>query len=108
MTESRNIGDVPAWDNAAELVDPMASGGGTTVERIVSRGHTTDWYDQDHDEWVMVHQGSARLELQDGSELLLGPGDHVILPAHCAHRVSWTDPEVDTIWVAVHFPAARA
>jgi cupin 2 domain-containing protein len=34
------------------------------------------------------------------------PGDSVLLPAHCRHRVSWTDPDQVTIWLALHFPAA--
>jgi len=30
------------------------------------------------------------------------PGDHVFLPAHKRHRVTWTDPDRPTVWLAVH------
>ena len=30
-------------------------------------------------------------------------GDYINIPAHCKHRVEWTDLEEDTIWLAVHY-----
>jgi cupin 2 domain-containing protein len=77
------------------------------VERIVSRGHCSGadaWYDQDGDEWVLVVQGHARLEVAGETDLVeMKAGDWVILPAHVRHRVAWTDPLVDTVWLAVHY-----
>lgn len=106
VPEAHTLTDVPPGEDPGELTRTVAEGGGTTVEWIVSRGHTTDWYDQDHDEWIIVHDGAARLELGDGRVVPLSAGQHLLLPAHCRHRVTWTDPEVPTVWVAVHFPAA--
>ncbi len=82
--------------------------GGARVERIVSRGQASPpgfWYDQDEDEWVIVLRGRARLELEGGAVLELAAGDWVDLPAHCRHRVDWTDPEVETVWLAFFWPA---
>jgi len=77
------------------------------LERILSRGHASpenSWYDQELDEWVMLLQGSARLQMEDEMKLIeLQPGDALLIPAHCRHRVTWTDPGQDTIWVALHF-----
>ncbi len=77
------------------------------LERIVSRGHATaagHWYDQDHDEWVIVLTGRARLRIEGEAELVeLAPGDHVLLPAHRRHRVEWTEPETETLWLALHY-----
>lgn len=98
----RRIERAPGWDGADEFVETLCSGPGVVVERILSRGHTTSWCDQDHDEWVMVHVGQARLEFDGGQQVTLGSGDHLLLPAHCRHRVVWTDPEQVTVWVAVH------
>jgi cupin 2 domain-containing protein len=25
-----------------------------------------------------------------------------MIPARCRHRVAWTDPAVDTVWLAIH------
>jgi cupin 2 domain-containing protein len=91
-----------------ERFDTLAAGGGVTIERIVSRGHASPdgfWYDQDRDEFVLVVQGRAGLRIAGEAEpVVLGPGDYVMVRAHVRHRVEWTDPEVDTIWLAVHFP----
>jgi cupin 2 domain-containing protein len=85
---------------------PLWDAPGVRVERIVSHGHATppdEWYDQAADEWVVLLAGAARLVI-DGrpAPLELRPGDWVLLPAHLRHRVAWTDPERDTIWLAVH------
>jgi len=77
------------------------------IERIVSRGHSSDWYDQDNDEWVMLLQGEARLTFADGGELRLTAGDYLLIPAHCKHRVDWTAPDRDSIWLAIHIGSER-
>ena len=78
---------------------------GLRIERIVSRGHATpegEWYDQDQGEWVLVLQGSARLLFEgESQERDLGVGDYVFIAAHIRHRVTWTDPDQDTIWLAI-------
>ena len=74
------------------------------IERIVSTGQTTpagEWYDQDQDEWVVLIQGKAVLEYETGEKLRLSAGDHVLLPAHCRHRVAYTSPQPPCIWLAV-------
>lgn len=84
----------------------LAGNGKTRIERIVSQGHTSPseggWYDQEQDEWVLVLRGAAILEFED-QEVRLGPGDHLTIPAHTRHRVKWTDPSTETVWLAVHF-----
>jgi cupin 2 domain-containing protein len=77
------------------------------IERILSKGHTspeTGWYDQEENEWVIVLRGGARLAFDDGSEVLLRSGDHINIPAHSKHKVSWTDPDQVTVWLAVFYP----
>ena len=89
-----------------EQFSTLVSSPGVRIERIVSTGNTTpegEWYDQASDEWVMVVQGAARLAFEDGRELEMEPGDHVLLPAHCRHRVEWTSDGEQTVWLAVHF-----
>lgn len=76
------------------------------IEQIVSRGHSTpegEWYDQQQNEWVLVIKGAGILVFEDGSEVVLNPGDHLNIPAHKKHRVSWTAPEEETIWLAVFY-----
>ncbi len=103
--------DLPA-QLPEELFSELASGGSVRIVRIVSTGHTTppgEWYDQDDDEWVVVLKGGARLRFDDDREdLQMAPGDHVLIPAHCRHRVDWTSDEEPTVWLAVHFDAGDA
>jgi cupin 2 domain-containing protein len=77
------------------------------IERIVSRGHASPegfWYDQDHPEFVMVVRGSAGLRSENEDEVvILESGDYMVLDAHVRHRVEWTDPTCETVWLAVHF-----
>jgi len=94
---------------AEEEVQVLAEDRGVRIERIVSRGHASPpdvWYDQAEHEWVMVLSGQARLEIvEDGTTRILemAPGDHILLPAHRRHRVAWTDPEQETVWLAVFY-----
>lgn len=106
----------PSGESFATL---LAGAGGARVERIASRalapprddappgedspGH---WYDQATEEFVLLLEGAARLGFADGTERRLGPGDWVVLPAGCRHRVVWTDPLAVTLWLAVHLPPA--
>ncbi len=79
---------------------------GVRLERIVSFGQVTpegEWYDQNWDEWVLVLSGSARLKLaSQQSEVSLSAGEHLFLPAGLKHRVTWTDPDNPTVWLALH------
>ncbi|AFK56610.1 cupin domain-containing protein [Tistrella mobilis] len=84
---------------------------GIRIERIVSWGQATpegEWYDQGWDEWVLLLTGSAGLLIEGQGETVLGPGDHVMLPARLRHRVSWTDDHQPTVWLAVHLGTEMA
>jgi cupin 2 domain-containing protein len=76
------------------------------IERIVSRGQASPpdfWYDQDHDEWVLLLAGSAGLRFENESTpRQLRGGDYVHIPAHVRHRVEWTDTHEPTVWLAIH------
>ena len=94
-----------ALEQGAESFVELARAGGGRVERIASRAVMDGaWYEQAWPEFVMLVAGSAALELADGSRRELKPGDWALLPAQCRHRVAWTDPAVETLWLAVHLP----
>jgi cupin 2 domain-containing protein len=89
-----------------EEITELLSQSGVRIERIVSNGQYTPEdapFDQDHDEWVLLLRGSASLWLEEAGEHDLHPGDHVLIPAHCIHRVTRTAEDEPTIWLAVHF-----
>jgi len=88
-----------------EVTQTIATGKGVRLERIVSFGQASPdgfWYDQAEIEWLTMLTGSARIRIADqAGEITLGPGDTLLLPAHCRHRVEWTDPDQSTIWLAL-------
>jgi len=90
-----------------EIFSELMACGAARVERIVSMGAASPaghWYDQDSDEFVLLVEGEAVLAFADGSEQRMRAGDWAVLPAHCRHRVAWTDPARETVWLAVHLP----
>ena len=91
-----------------ELVEILLKNKDVCIERIISKGHTspdTGWYDQPKNEWVMVLKGEAVIAFQGEPEIRLAAGSYIDIAAHKKHRVSWTDPDVETIWLAVHYPS---
>jgi cupin 2 domain-containing protein len=90
----------------AESVRTLFDSPEVKIETIVSHGHRSPegfYCDQTEDEWVLLVSGRAALGFEGQAEPVeLGPGDCILLPAHCRHRVEWTEPDLDTVWVAVH------
>lgn len=108
MSDQNLYADLPQT-LAGEVFDTLAQGSDLRVERILSRGQSSPasgWYDQELDEWVVVLRGAAVIAYSDGRQVCLGEGDYLHIPAHCRHRVQWTDPDRTTVWLAVHYRAA--
>ena len=91
---------------SAEVFERLVDNDKVRIERIVSKGHASPehgWYDQDNSEWVMVLTGEAILSFVDESPITLKQGDYINIPAHRKHKVAWTAPDIETIWLAVHY-----
>jgi cupin 2 domain-containing protein len=105
----KNLFEVSATPAGDEVCESLLSGGRFRLERIVSHGHATpvgQWYDQDDDEWVVLLTGAARLVFEgDAPPVDLQPGDYLNIPAHVRHRVEWTEPNSNTVWLALHHRA---
>lgn len=101
-----NIFDLIPATLKDELFEELISKESLKIERIVSRGHTTpehEWYDQRSNEWVILLQGEAILSFLNENDVRLKAGDYINIPAHKKHKVSWTKPDEDTVWLAVHY-----
>lgn len=96
-----NLFASPPMPLSEELTEILAQGGSTRVERIVSTGQTTDWYDQTETEFVVVLQGEGDLEYKDGTVKKLKAGDWLVLPPHQRHRVCRTSANPPCIWLCV-------
>lgn len=86
-----------------EVIDILAKTDGLVIERIISEGHTSaDWYDQDETEFCAVLHGAADLLFEgEDSPVRMEPGTWVIIPAHVRHKVTWTQTDSQTVWIAV-------
>jgi cupin 2 domain-containing protein len=105
MIRIKNLfADLPR-EMPGEIVEEVLQRNSVRIERIVSKGQASPpgfWYDQETEEWILLVKGSASLRFEKGQEVTLTPGDHLLIPPHLRHRVEWTDPETETIWLAVH------
>ncbi|MCL1140105.1 cupin domain-containing protein [Shewanella pneumatophori] len=104
--QKQNIFTELPSDLSQEVFEPLIKTDKVLIERIVSKAHVTpvgQWYDQAHSEWVMVVQGAAKLEFNDGKTVKLNVGEHINIAAHVKHRVAWTCEQTETIWLAVHY-----
>lgn len=82
-----------------ERTTAIARAAGFSVEQILSgRLDAPGEYLQDHDEWVVVIEGGAVLEVA-GVAHDLASGDWFLLPAGVPHRLVSTEP--GTSWIAV-------
>ena len=100
----KNLFEVPDQKLTDERIDTLLQSPGVRVERIVSMGHASPenfWYDQAEAEWVLVIQGRAALEFDDGEVIALTAGDYCMIPPHRSHRVQFTDNKTPTIWLAI-------
>ena len=89
-----------------ELFEELLHYKNIKIERIVSQGHTSpenDWYDQKENEWVVVLEGSGSILFESGDEVNLKKGDYLNISAHTRHKVTWTDPNSITIWLAIYY-----
>ena len=95
--------DIPE-QSSQELFSTLLNYPHCRIERIVSYGQSSPdgfWYDQKLDEWILLFQGSAELNVE-GQKVKLVPGDHLLLKAGQKHRVTYTDQNQPTVWLAIH------
>ena len=87
----------------AEQEEILLATASVKIARIVSGGQTSEVYDQNEDEWVIVLSGEADISFPEegGHTVKLKSGDHLFLKAGRKHQVTKTsDP---CLWLCVYF-----
>jgi len=105
MQKSDIFSNIPK-DLTNEFFEDIISNDKLRIERIVSNGHSSPksgWYDQDENEWVIVLKGDAILSFENKKEVYLKSGEYINIPAHTKHKVLRTNPNIQTIWLAVFY-----
>lgn len=90
-------GEKPAENN--EVFSTLFQNETVKIESIRSSLRTPgQLYDQDYDEWVLLLEGEAKLEITDEIRTMRS-GDYLFLPKHTIHKVLTTSK--DALWLAV-------
>lgn len=99
MFNKENLFEGKAPEENSEVFTTLLQDSHIRIEAIRSNlKEPGQWYDQDEDEWVLVFEGEAELEI--GTQTLrLVRGDHLLIPKHTPHRVLSTVK--DTHWICV-------
>lgn len=101
---SGNLTDNAVAPSSGERFETLLQHRNLVIERIISSATTVPTpYVQEQDEWVLLVQGSAVLEI-DGVAKSLKAGDYVFLPAQTPHTV--TQVSEGALWLAVHLHPA--
>lgn len=107
MTATANLFQPLSGKSESEVSSILAEGNRFRLKRIVSTGQATpagEWYDEPTTEWVVMLSGAATLRFEvDDREVRLQPGDYLEIQPHCRHRVEWTTPDEETVWLAVYY-----
>jgi len=104
--KNTNIYENIPKDIPSEIFEDIITKENLKIQRIISKGHVTpksQWYNQTQDEWVLILKGEAILSFQTRDDVKLSLGDYFNIPAHTKHKVSWTTPNTETIWLAIHY-----
>jgi cupin 2 domain-containing protein len=102
-----NLYDLPPLPLSEELITILAECTCAThsirIERIVSTGQTSDWYDQSEREFVALLEGDAVIEFENDRTVFMSKGDTIIIAPHERHRVSFTSSELPCVWLCVFY-----
>lgn len=97
-----NLFDLPKLTLSEELTTIIADHDNVRIERIISTGQISDWYDQSETEFVVLLQGDAKIKFED-REITLAKGDYVIINPYERHCVSYTSSEPPCVWLCVFY-----
>jgi len=98
-----NIFDLQEVPLNEELTTILAQNEHIRIERIISTGQTSDWYDQEETEFVLLLNGFAKLEYANRGIITLNIGDSIIIKPHEKHRVIFTSCEPHCVWLCVFY-----
>jgi cupin 2 domain-containing protein len=101
--QSGNIYSNASPPQKGERFETLLTHNGFVVERIVSSSKiASHCYVQQQDEWVVLLQGEAVLDIA-GKNTPFTSGDYVFLPAKMPHTV--LSVSEGALWLAIHFHA---
>ena len=98
-----NIFKLPPLPQSEELMTVLTESGGVRIERIISTGQTSGWYDQAETEFAALLSGNAAIDFENGKSVSMSKGDTILIKPHERHKVSYTSCEPPCVWLCVFF-----
>ena len=85
-----------------EIFNNLLSHKNVKINKIISPPNfVSEQFIQDEDEWVILLQGSAILEINQKITKLV-KDSYIFIPAKTPHKILSTELNIKTIWLAVH------
>ncbi|MDD3308327.1 MAG: cupin domain-containing protein [Acetobacterium sp.] len=98
-----NIYEMPGFPISGEVISVLEQNERVRIERIISTGQQSGWYDQEETEFVILLEGSAQLTFEDNRTVMLEKGDTLLIPPHQKHRVAYTSADPPCLWLCVFY-----
>ncbi|HZF71707.1 cupin domain-containing protein [Sulfuricurvum sp.] len=99
MTHIDNLYKMPNPTENNEIFSTLFHNETLKIESIRSNLKTPgELYDQDQDEWVLLLEGEAKLEIGTQTREMIS-GDYLFLPKHTLHRVLSTSE--NALWLCI-------
>ena len=98
-----NIYEMPQLPLGEEVTAILAESKNIRIERIISTGQVSDWYDQTETEFVILVEGEAAIEYADGKIINMSRGDVLLIEPHERHRVAYTSTDPPCIWLCIFY-----
>ena len=98
-----NIFNLPNLPLLEEQITILAENDNARIVRIVSTGQVSEWYDQTETEFVVLLEGNAVIEYENGNTVALSKGDTLLIKPHEKHRVSFTSSEPPCVWLCIFY-----
>ena len=98
-----NIYELPPLPLPEEVTTILTENENVRIERIISTGQVSEWYDQDETEYVILLKGNAVIEYKNGESVVMSKGDTLLITPHERHRVSYTSNEPPCVWLCVFY-----
>ena len=98
-----NIYEMPEFPINDEVISVLTQNDRIRIERIISTGQQSDWYDQEEGEFVILLEGRAQLVFEGKRMITMEKGDTLQIPPHQKHRVAYTSTDPPCIWLCVFY-----
>jgi len=98
-----NIYEMPGFPISGEVISVLEQNERVRIERIISTGQQSGWYDQEETEFVVLLEGSAQLTFENDRTVMLEKGDTLLIPPHQKHRVAYTSVDPPCLWLCVFY-----